>query len=157
MILRLVHLTVGLVLCAGVAASQTVVEQVTDQLQRQGFVIEDVERTWLGRIRVVARTSRYRRELVVVPTTGEILRDYLVEIDGGGRAVSPLLPRRSGGDDNAALGGFEREDEDDGEHDDDDEDPDDEDEEDDDQDDDDGEDDDDDDQDDDGEDDDDDE
>ncbi|MEM1265359.1 MAG: hypothetical protein AAGI50_05015 [Pseudomonadota bacterium] len=108
MILRLACAMALVVLCASAAPAQSVVEQVTDQLQRQGFVVEEVERTWLGRIRVVARTDRFRRELVVVPTTGEILRDYLVNIESGASSGAPLVPRRGASDDDDPIGGDDR-------------------------------------------------
>ena len=62
---------------AGPATAQgSALASVIEQLEAQGFQIEDVERTWLGRTRVVSRSDRHRRELVFNPRTGEVLRDY---------------------------------------------------------------------------------
>ncbi|NNU79424.1 hypothetical protein HMH01_03140 [Halovulum dunhuangense] len=50
--------------------------QVISQLDEQGFEVIRVQRTWLGRVRVVSRSGEYEREIVYVPSTGEVLRDY---------------------------------------------------------------------------------
>jgi len=65
--------------------AQSVEEQVLTQLQDQGFVEITMHRTLLGRLRVVATSQRFRRELVINPNTGAILRDYWEELsdDGG--------------------------------------------------------------------------
>jgi len=68
-------LLVGL-LTAGPGAAQSVQEQVIAQLQAQGFTIEEVRRTFLGRVRVEARRGDVERELVFDPRNGTILRDY---------------------------------------------------------------------------------
>ena len=50
-------------------------------LQSQGFSGIEVSRTWLGRTRIVATGSAGRREIVLNPNTGEVLRDYLDETE----------------------------------------------------------------------------
>jgi hypothetical protein len=47
-------------------------------LVAQGYSIVSVERTWLGRLRIVAQNSEIQREIVLHMTTGEVLRDYSV-------------------------------------------------------------------------------
>ena len=49
---------------------------VISSLQAQGFEVTLVHWTLLGRIRIIAVSADIRREIVINPTTGEILRDY---------------------------------------------------------------------------------
>jgi hypothetical protein len=49
---------------------------VTASLRDQGFEVTLVHWTWLGRIRIIAVSDDIRREIVINPNTGEILRDY---------------------------------------------------------------------------------
>jgi hypothetical protein len=58
------------------ASAATVEERIAAELQAQGYEIVEANRTWLGRLRFVAETDHIRREIVVNPGTGEILRDY---------------------------------------------------------------------------------
>lgn len=60
-------------------------DMVTASLQEQGFEIRLVHWTLLGRIRIVAVSDTVRREIVINPNTGEILRDYSQAI-----AVAPV-------------------------------------------------------------------
>ena len=55
-------------------------DMVTASLQAQGFEVTMVHWTWLGRIRIIAVSADVRREIVINPTTGEILRDYSQKI-----------------------------------------------------------------------------
>jgi hypothetical protein len=64
------------VLWASAAAALTPAEQVIEALQAKGYVVIVQERTWLGRLRIVAVTKDMRREVVINPGTGEILRDF---------------------------------------------------------------------------------
>ncbi len=48
-----------------------------NQLTRQGFEIQSVEMTFLGRMRFVLESDQMTREVVVSRTTGAILRDTL--------------------------------------------------------------------------------
>lgn len=58
------------------AAALTPAEQVIAALEAKGYEVIVQERTWLGRLRIVAVTGDLRRELVINPGTGEILRDF---------------------------------------------------------------------------------
>ena len=109
-----------------VAAAQSVQEQIVGQLRAQGFTEISLNRTWLGRVRVVALRDGLRRELVFNPQTGEILRDYWADLDD----TKPRLFNPGGG--SSSGGGINDDDEDDDDEDDDDEDDDDEDDDDDD-------------------------
>ena len=71
---------------------------VLASLRDQGYEIIDVHRTLLGRLRVLAETDALRREIVVNPHTGEILRDYAFALP-----TAPLPDRRP--DDNRSSGG----------------------------------------------------
>ena len=66
------------------AAAQSVQDQILSQLRDQGFSEMTLNRTWLGRIRVIAYRDDLRRELVFNPQTGEILRDYWRTIEDDG-------------------------------------------------------------------------
>ncbi len=63
-------------LAAGTARADPV-DEIVAEIREQGFTISRVQRTWLGRVRIVAQNAEYRREVVIDPTTGEIRRDLL--------------------------------------------------------------------------------
>lgn len=70
---------VGAALCATMpcaAQAQTAEDQVVSQLKRQGYRRIEVYRTLLGRTRILAIGPRGRREVILHPSTGAILRDY---------------------------------------------------------------------------------
>lgn len=95
------------------AAAQSVQDQIVSQLRAQGFSEITLQRTWLGRVRVIAKRDDLRRELVFDPQTGEILRDYWREDnDDGPRLFNP-------GGSNSAGSSSERDDDDDDDDDDD--------------------------------------
>jgi hypothetical protein len=63
---------------AGPAAANELTDEVTTALVSQGYEITQMNRTWLGRVRIVAESDEVRREIVINPYTGEVLRDYSV-------------------------------------------------------------------------------
>ncbi|MCX7300260.1 MAG: hypothetical protein NTX73_07770 [Rhodobacterales bacterium] len=63
---------------AGPAAANELTDEVTTALVSQGYEIMQMNRTWLGRVRIVAESDEVRREIVINPYTGEVLRDYSV-------------------------------------------------------------------------------
>lgn len=73
--LRLGAALLALLLAAPVAA-ETLQDQLTAQLRAQGYHSITASSTWLGRLRVMALIGNERREIVINPYTGEILRDY---------------------------------------------------------------------------------
>jgi len=102
---------------------QTVEEQIVAALELQGYVIISMERTWLGRLRVLAEDDRVRRELVFNPGTGEILRDFSIGLallrrddrdarrdrrddhdDDGGRVTATQAPQTVTADDQPMPG-----------------------------------------------------
>lgn len=71
---------------------------VTASLRGQGFEVTLVHWTWLGRIRIIAVSDDIRREIVINPNTGEILRDYsqvivaaTVENEGHSNTATPSV------------------------------------------------------------------
>ena len=108
--------TVVALLMAGGAHAQGVSErQVIDQLRDQGFSEFRVSRTLLGRTMIVATNREYRREIVINPATGVILRDYWRALgpedndDDDTRLISP----RSGNSGSGSSGSSVRDDDDD--------------------------------------------
>lgn len=60
------------------AFADAVSDQVVANLKAQGFDVVQMDRTWLGRMWILARNDQVQREVVFNPVTGEILRDYTV-------------------------------------------------------------------------------
>lgn len=65
------------------------------QLEKAGYTIEIVSTTLLGRIRIDATRDGIRREIVINPRTGEILRDFEAPIlfadnESSGSGMTPL-------------------------------------------------------------------
>ncbi len=73
--------------------AQSIQDSIVMQLQEQGYTDIVVNRTLLGRVRVVARNQTYERELVFNPTTGELLRDYWRTIGETQRSNVTIIPR----------------------------------------------------------------
>ena len=61
-------------------------------LQEQGFTHFEVQRTWLGRIKIEAEASGVEREIILNARTGEILRDYweIEDEDSDLLIISPI-------------------------------------------------------------------
>jgi hypothetical protein len=78
--LRLTRNAIAAILLAAPAMAQSVTDQMVAALQDQGYDILEMHDTWLGRVRVIAETETIRREIVFNPGTGEILRDYAVDL-----------------------------------------------------------------------------
>lgn len=76
------------VFSAGSAFADGYESAVVGQLRRQGYRQINVERTLLGRVRIVAQRGGGSREIILNPRTGEILRDVVLAADG---QVAPLI------------------------------------------------------------------
>lgn len=77
------------VIVAGLPAqAATFEESVLAQLKAQGYKSITVERTLLGRIKIIAHLKDGQREIILNPRTGEILRDFWMA--GGG---DPSVPK----------------------------------------------------------------
>lgn len=71
-------------LCIGLATpafANPHVDRVVSMLQSDGYQNIEVERTWLGRIRIEAEKGEFEREIVLNRSTGEILRDYILRLE----------------------------------------------------------------------------
>lgn len=66
-------------------------DEIVQQLQHQGYRQITISQTLLGRTRIVATGADRRREIIINPRTGEILRDFW-EGDGGGQPRSLIDP-----------------------------------------------------------------
>lgn len=103
-------LAVGLAL-ASPAAAQDYVDSIVHQLKKQGYRSIVLERTLLGRVRILADRKDGEREIIVNPRTGEILRDLWIPVDGTKGKVT-IIDDHSGSD-------HDDDDDDDDDHDDD--------------------------------------
>lgn len=61
---------------AGPVQAGPVEDKLIASLRAQGFEDIETERTWLGRLRIEAENDAFKREIVIDPRTGEILRDF---------------------------------------------------------------------------------
>jgi hypothetical protein len=70
-------------------------EQVSAALLSQGYMVQSVTRTLLGRARIVAQQGQIWREVVLDLSTGQILRDYAVEFSPSDLPdrTSEVMPR----------------------------------------------------------------
>lgn len=110
-----VALALGLL--PGASFAQTVEEAIISQLSQQGFTNISVNRTLLGRTRILATSADLRREIVFNPTTGVIIRDYWEDLDDDDDDERRLLtpPRPStGGSGTASSPASSDDDDDDG-------------------------------------------
>lgn len=80
---RRLFLACGWAACcfSGVALADGFSDSVVSQLRQQGYDRISVERTLLGRTQIVGSGNGGRREIILNPRTGEILRDLW--LDGG--------------------------------------------------------------------------
>ena len=58
--------------------AQDYASDVEARLTQEGFRIDSVERTLLGRVRILATKGSDLREVIINPRTGEVLRDLWV-------------------------------------------------------------------------------
>lgn len=77
---------------------------IVEQLEAEGFRSISTERTWLGRMRIVAENGEGQREIVINPNNGEVLRDLWMAEGGdtgggGGNGLGDMssVERDSGG------------------------------------------------------------
>ena len=114
----------GLVLPLG-AVAQDAQTRVIQRLQRDGYRNIRVSRTFLGRIRIVARGVPGEREIILNPSTGAILRDVLRQSgsddrsrDNDHQSNSDASGPDDGDDDQGSDGGQDGPDDDDDDDDD---------------------------------------
>ena len=82
MLFRLI-LILCLALAPGVASADgnDMRDRIVRELRDDGYDQIRIFRTFLGRLRFVAQDGRSRREIILNPSTGVILRDYLRVFD----------------------------------------------------------------------------
>jgi len=96
----------GAALVAGAPVfAQSLRDTIISQLTEQGFSKVTVSRTWLGRLRFVATNTTYRREIVLNPNTGEVLRDLTVLVATGKPAGSVNISATPGTQNGGGSGG----------------------------------------------------
>ena len=78
----------ALVSAATPAFADSYSDNVVSQLKRRGFKRINVGRTLLGRTRIVATGNGGRREIILNPRTGEILRDLWTANGSGSESGS---------------------------------------------------------------------
>ena len=88
-------------------------DDIVTALRKQGYDTIEVSRTLLGRTRIVATAPWGRRELILNPRTGEILRDILTDLDGNVVPVGGVDTSGGSGGDNSGPGGDDNDDNDD--------------------------------------------
>ncbi len=98
-----ITLAMAIVLAGGPLWGQELQNNIVSQLQSQGFTRIEINRTFLGRTRIVATRKNLWREIVINPSTGMILRDYSVDKEQpAGRSARKGLfntsPGADGGD-----------------------------------------------------------
>lgn len=79
------------------ADADRVRDYVVRELRDDGYSDIRISRTWLGRMRFVAEQQGSRREIVVNPATGVILRDYILLLEHDGDTETPSGPQSSEG------------------------------------------------------------
>ena len=107
------HLILVLILAmtpATAQANDAMRDRIIRELRDDGYTDIRIFRTFLGRLRFIARDDDTRREIVLNPATGVILRDYLRVLDTG-TGSSPSGSANSGG--GALRGGSDDDDDDD--------------------------------------------
>lgn len=87
---------------SGTALASQGEDEVTLRLRREGFRVTERTRTWLGRIKIQARKGRKLREIVLDPTSGEVLRDYTEDVSSQQSQPARRTSRR---DDNSGGSG----------------------------------------------------
>lgn len=94
-------LAINLLLCmaAGqvMAETKSLTTAIEAQLRAQGFTSIVVSTTWLGRTQIDAVSASQKREIVINPRTGEILRDYWHPVSGATVATEDILDSRTNG------------------------------------------------------------
>lgn len=82
-------------LTAGMARAASFEDSVVAELRSQGYTTILVERTLLGRIKISATRKSGRREIILNPRTGEVLRDLWIAA-AGGSSVSSIISGNGG-------------------------------------------------------------
>ena len=81
--------SLALLLTATVALAQSFEDVVVTRLRDQGYSGITVNRTLLGRAQIVGTSPTERREIILNPRTGEILRDFSQFLLSGSATDTP--------------------------------------------------------------------
>ena len=128
----LLILALALAAPPALADAVSVRDHIINELKEDGYQEIRISRTLLGRLRFVASKTDTRREIILNPNSGVILRDYIQFLRGSDEDDDDRDDSGGSGENSAhSGGGSDDDDHDDGDHDDDDDDESDEDEEDD--------------------------
>lgn len=76
---RGIAVTPGPVVAQATPASALTEDQAVAMLEAEGYVVVETYRTWLGRIVITAEGQAGKREIVLHPFDGQVLRDVIVE------------------------------------------------------------------------------
>jgi len=68
---------------------------VLASLENEGYSINQVETTWLGRIKITAQSQANLREVVVSRTTGEIMSDVILQVFATGDSGTAGAPEEA--------------------------------------------------------------
>lgn len=90
---------------AGAASAAGLSDQIVAQLRNQGFGSIVIERTWLGRTRILAERNDAKREIILNPATGEILRDLWLSKSGNVVEGARISVDNVDADDSSGRGG----------------------------------------------------
>ncbi|MCK4860993.1 MAG: hypothetical protein KAS85_03640 [Rhodobacteraceae bacterium] len=90
---------VEVIVMAPSTAKRQAVKNLVAELKAAGFTYIEIHRTFLGRARVLAISATEMREIILNPTTGEVLRDLVQENrgDAQGKANSHAADGRENG------------------------------------------------------------
>lgn len=88
----IIFLAFALSMLASPLWADRVRDQIVEQLQQQGYRQIVISSTWLGRTRIVAKGNDQRREIIVNPRTGEILRDFWESDDSDDNTRTLIAP-----------------------------------------------------------------
>ena len=78
--------------CASAGYAASYEDSVVSQLRAQGYGKISIERTLLGRVRILAQMGATKREIILNPRTGEILRDIVLDAQGN---IAPQIAGNS--------------------------------------------------------------
>ena len=98
-------LSFAVVAASAAAGPDDVRDRIIQQLQDEGFTEIIVSKTWLGRLLFEASSATARREIVVSPNTGTILRDYVQTLVAQGTSTQDSSASGSGSGSGGTSGG----------------------------------------------------
>ena len=98
--------TVQIIIDAPGIADLQAVQDLVEELKADGFLHIEIRRTFLGRARIVAYSATEIREIIINPTTSEVLRDLAQSnsdsVPGRGKGLSGVASEQ--GNNKGGLG-----------------------------------------------------